>query len=117
MKRTILAVATIISLLIPAIADDAKWLSPRYPGAGNICPAGQAMTYQMQCDPGSRAPIDEVWGGRMPGVSICRIQRQGCRPLEAQNAKARTGYEVRDAVPADEMVGVIFGLERLLGEW
>jgi hypothetical protein len=95
-----------------------KYAFPRYPGALTPrCPAGQADKWEMVCDPGSRAPIDETFQMRVPGVSLCRARWVGCG--EIRGYVPRTTYdamEVRDAFNGDELVSVTFGLERLLGE-
>lgn len=114
MKRTIIALLTAVATI--AIADEPKYLRPDSPGAGKICQPGQAMTYSMQCEPGSRLPVEEIWNHRPPGVSICAVRLMGCAPIAGQPVHARPGFEVQDTSP-DELVVVTFGLERLLGIW
>jgi hypothetical protein len=95
-----------------------KYAFPRYPGALTPrCPTGQADKWEMVCDPGSRAPVDETFGLRVPGVSLCRARWMGCGEIRGYVPRTRfDAMEVRDAFDGDELVSVTFGLERLLGE-
>jgi hypothetical protein len=116
-KMIFVAALTALSMNAAAGDGEQKYLLPWAPGAGKVCPSGHALTYTMQCDPGTRIPVDEIWGTRAPGASLCRIRLQGCHAIVGFNPNAEAGYEVRDAIPSEEMVVVTFGLERLLGEW
>lgn len=95
-----------------------KYLWPGYPTATTpACPAGQAIKYEVVCDPGSRPPVMEIFDARMPGVSICRAKWIGCGVITGYVPREKfDGMEVRDAETGNELVLMSFGLERLLGE-
>lgn len=91
-----------------------------YPSAKQpACPTGQAIKYEMVCDPGSRAPVYETVFPqlRIPGVALCRARWTGCGEIHGYVPRtAFDGMEVRDASTGDELVAVTFGLERLIGD-
>lgn len=113
------SIALVACLLVGSAAAQEKRLYGRfYPdGVNTVCPAGQALTYSIQCDPGSRAMIDRVWNPRIPGAEICRARRVGCTVIEGLNPRARPGFEVQDTTASsNELVVVTFGLGSLLGD-
>jgi len=81
-----------------------------------ICKAGSAMTWTVQCDPGSRRGLDRLWNPPGPGVEICRATMVGCRPIDGFNPQAEAGFEVQQSPAAGSLTSVTFGLGRLLGD-
>lgn len=115
--RTLLIAAALAASTIAA-ADQPKYIRPDAPAAGRICAPNQAATYTLQCDPGTRYPVEEIFVARAPGVSLCRVVRtHGCTPIAGYEPDMPRGFEVREAIFDGELVAVTFGLERLLGEW
>src|SRR5690348_10293400 len=80
-----------------------------------ICGAGQALTYTLQCDPGSRPPLARIWNQGAPGVEVCKVTGIRCEPIIGVNQSARAGFEVQDSI-GGETVLVTFGVEGLLGD-
>lgn len=113
-KSLLLSVALTLCAL-PAIAEtwgEAPTPVQRRP---SLCPAGQAFTYVMQCDQGTRPEIDRYWG-QGAGVEVCRVSRRPeCQPVIDLSPDARPGYEVQDSWARGELVTVTFGADWLLG--
>lgn len=118
MRSLLIAAAIAVSTVAFATDVAPKYIRPDAPAAGKICAPNQAATYTLQCDPGTRYPIEEVFVARAPGVSLCRVVRtHGCTPIAGFHPSMERGFEVREAFYDGELVSVTFGLERLLGEW
>lgn len=116
MKR--LAAALLISIVVcfpgTAFADEWRELPIPIVKPKTMCAPGEAFTFVMQCDPGTRAEIDRFHSWR-PGVEICKVvQQPSCAPVIAATADARPGYEVQDS-RWGELAAVIFGVDDLLG--
>jgi len=87
-----------------------------------ICPPGQVPTYKLQCDQGSRSPVERVWNPAGVGAEICRASRLRCEPLVGwihlrpgdPQPEIRPGFEVQD-FGYGELVFVGWGIDRLLG--
>ena len=81
------------------------------------CQAGSALTYSMQCDPGSRRMEPEEAYKIVPGAAICRAIPRGCMPIIGiVSPAARREHQVRDAAYSGELVSVTFGLAQLLDQ-
>lgn len=119
MMRVIAMLTLACALDVCAADAHPKYIFPGFPGAAiPACPIGQAIKYEMVCDPGSRAPVYETVFPqlRVPGVALCRARWVGCGEIRGYVPRATfDGMEVRDA-QGDELVAVTFGLESLLGE-
>lgn len=112
----------ILALALTASAqqlDDAaaKKLSP----GSQICQPGNALTWTLQCDPGSRSDFGRIWSPPEAGLEICRARFVGCRQIGDPRGTVppipRPGFEVHDAgLSAGNLVAVGFGLGKLLGE-
>jgi hypothetical protein len=116
-KRTIeiLAAVALAALPLAAVAQDEapKRVLPQFTHS-QWCAPGYAPTFVLQCDPGSRAPVDQVWNPVGVGLEICAATRPTCEPVRNLNPNARPGFEVMDSATGD-LVVVGFGLDRLLG--
>lgn len=83
----------------------------------NPCETGStSWTCTIQCDVGSRDSVERTWGARSPGVELCRVTACSCQFTKMRWVVARPGFEVTDGGEG-ELVGVMWGLERLLGTW
>lgn len=86
--------------------------NPLYGRGAEICPQGQALTCQIQCDPGTRYGIERLYGA--PGVEVCAVSHCTCQPLTQPPAWLfqPPAASVQDlALP---LAFVIFGMEYLL---
>jgi hypothetical protein len=119
---TAAALAAILAASTAAIAQDGptspqveKAQLPELEGS-RLCPRGYAASYILVCDPGSRAPVEQIWNPAGVGVEICRASQPTCTPI-AVSPNARPGFEVQDSTTgySGSLVAVTFGLDRLLG--
>lgn len=107
--------AVAFALLLLSGFAHAQWtempIPPQRPPS--LCPVGQAFTFTMQCDHGTRTEIDRFhgWGA---GVEICKVSQPRCLPVIGAAADARPGFEVQDSLWG-ELATVVFGLDDLLG--
>jgi len=102
-------------LVFPVMGFGAdKVLLPEVPDA-RICPRGQALTWTLQCDPGTRYAVDRIWAPPGPGVEICAVAPVGCTPIPDFNPLAAPGFEVLQSnTRVGGVVVVTFGLDQLL---
>lgn len=114
MKSKLIIAALIAAAPLLAIADEAKVYLPQFTQQMPICGAGEALTFTLQCDPGSRSPIGRTWYPKQAGVEICKVSAERCEPIPFPATDARPGFEVQDSRSGD-LVVVSFGLDRLLG--
>jgi hypothetical protein len=119
---TLAAAALAAGLSLASHAQDAapqsKRILPQFAFSGTRwCPPGEATTYVLVCDPGSRSPVEQFWNPAGVGVEICRASQPTCTPI-AVSPNARPGFEVQDSTfgYSGSLVAVTFGLDRLLGE-
>lgn len=105
----------IAALPLAALGEDVapKRILPQF-SHSQWCSPGFAVTYTGQCDPGSRAPVKQIWNPVGVGLEICAATRPTCGPVPNMNPNARPGFEVRDSSTGD-LVVVGFGVDRLLG--
>lgn len=77
---------------------------------------GEAITYTVQCDPGTRTPGEQI--GLAPlstGVEACRVwSNPVCAPIRGYNPNARPNAAVQDSGAGQSAI-VIFGVYPLLG--
>ena len=85
------------------------------PLKGNPCEDGvTAWTCTIQCDAGSRTPWERIFPNS-PGVELCRVSDCTCEPLIGFRGPPQTpGLAVLQQGRGD-LVGVTWGLDRLLG--
>jgi hypothetical protein len=118
MKPNRLTVAAIIAVLpLAALAQDnaaPKVYLPQFAQHTSICGEGAALTFTLQCDLGSRSPVDRIWLPAGAGVEICQVRETRCEPIPGFRG-ARPGFEVQDTPAAGSMAVVSFGVGRLLG--
>lgn len=69
------------------------------------CNSGQAWTCTVQCEPGTRAPIERLFGAA--GVEACVVARCSCEPRLTP-----TNEDLLD--PTLPVAFVIFGVKYLL---
>lgn len=109
----LLAAAAALLSLAASADDQEKRALPQFRDV-DICGPGAALTYTVQCDPGSRAPVDRIWAPAGAGVEICRVRETRCEPIPGFLG-GRRGYEVQDSPSAGNMAVVSFGVGRLQG--
>ena len=123
MKKILKSAALIAGLVVAGLptsawpeAPDTKAQMP-WTWEPNPCVTGStSWTCTIQCDVGSRDSVERTWGARSPGVEVCRVTACSCQVNKMRWVPARPGFEVTDGGEG-ELVGVMWGLERLLGTW
>lgn len=128
MKRNFVAVMMVVASFSAFAADDAVQPLNVQPPVRPLylntvaCPANFAMSYRMQCDPGTRVMTQENWGAIVPGHAMCRVIFEGCKPLIGVNIVPVLGgnipqeHAVRWAFLGGELVSVSFGMCKTLDE-
>ncbi len=96
----------------PIVAAPARYL-PQITQHTSVCPDGQALTFTLQCDPGSRPPVERIWISPGVGVEICRVSETRCEPIRNPSQSPRPGFEVQDSA-GGHLAVVTFGLDQLL---
>ncbi len=113
MNNRIIAALVAMAPLV-SLADEPKVYLPQFAQHTSICGDGSVLTYTLQCDPGSRPPIERIWSPTGAGLELCRVSETRCEPVKGLSPAARPGFEVLDSW-FGQLVVVGFGLDRLLG--
>lgn len=101
----------------PAHLPDPQTPVPANPHITGPCRPGELWTVKLQCEVGTRQPIDRFFlPGGSPGVEVCATVLARCEPAAPGISAPTAGAYGHEAVNAGyPIVMVIYGVARLLG--